>query len=79
LRNIAKVNTKTPTTFFSTSTGMGSDEDLIWRDMEGRGLKVKYEPSAMIPNRGPTNVEDFFEQRTRVNIGERVHEALVRL
>lgn len=51
--------------------GMGSDEDLIRRDMERRGLKVKYEPSAMIYNRGPTNVEDFFEQRTRVNIGER--------
>lgn len=52
-------------------TGMGSDEDLIRRDMEKRGLLVRYEPSAMIYNRGPTTVEDFFEQRTRVNIGER--------
>jgi glycosyltransferase involved in cell wall biosynthesis len=51
--------------------GMGSDEDLIRRDMEKRGLQVRYEPSAIIYNRGPTNVEDFFEQRTRVNIGER--------
>jgi len=51
--------------------GMGSDEDLIRRDMEKRGLKVRYEPAALIHNRGPTNVEDFFEQRTRVNIGER--------
>jgi len=52
-------------------TGMGSDEDLIRREMEGKGLKVRYEPAAIIYNRGPSTLSDFFEQRTRVNIGER--------
>lgn len=52
-------------------TGMGSDEDLIRREMENRGLRVLYEPSALVYNRGPTTVQDFLEQRTRVNIGER--------
>jgi len=52
-------------------TGMGSDEDLIRRDMEAQGLKVRYEQSAIIHNRGPSTLSDFFEQRTRVNIGER--------
>ena len=56
---------------FQIPTGMGSDEDLIRREHEGRGLKVVYEPEALIYNRGPTNVQDFFVQRTRVNIGER--------
>ncbi len=51
--------------------GMGSDEDLIRRDMEAKGLKVLYEPSAIVYNRGPTTLGDFLEQRTRVNIGER--------
>lgn len=52
-------------------TGMGSDEDLIRREMESQGLRVLYEPSAIIHNRGPSTLPDFFEQRTRVNIGER--------
>jgi len=52
-------------------TGMGSDEDLIRREMESQGLSVLYEPSAIIHNRGPSTLSDFFEQRTRVNIGER--------
>ena len=52
-------------------TGMGSDEDLIRREMESQGLSVLYEPSAIIHNRGPSTLADFFEQRTRVNIGER--------
>ena len=52
-------------------TGMGSDEDLIRREMESQGLRVLYEPSAIIHNRGPSTLADFFEQRTRVNIGER--------
>lgn len=52
-------------------TGMGSDEDLIRREMEFQGLRVLYEPSAIIHNRGPSTLSDFFEQRTRVNIGER--------
>lgn len=52
-------------------TGMGSDEDLIRREMESQGLRVLYEPSAIIHNRGPSTLSDFFEQRTRVNIGER--------
>lgn len=52
-------------------TGMGSDEDLIRRDLEKKGYQIRYEPMAMIFNRGPTTVRDFFIQRTRVNIGER--------
>jgi cellulose synthase/poly-beta-1,6-N-acetylglucosamine synthase-like glycosyltransferase len=51
--------------------GMGSDEDLIRREMETRGYHIRYEPAAIIYNRGPTTVRDFFIQRTRVNIGER--------
>lgn len=56
---------------FQIPTGMGSDEDLIRREHEGRGLKVVYEAEALIYNRGPSTVQDFFVQRTRVNIGER--------
>ncbi|MCX6651238.1 MAG: glycosyltransferase [Methanomassiliicoccales archaeon] len=56
---------------FRIPTGMGSDEDLIRREHEGRGLKIAYESEALIFNRGPTTVRDFFIQRTRVNIGER--------
>lgn len=52
-------------------TGMGSDEDLIRREMESKGYLIVYEPMAIIYNRGPTTVRDFFIQRTRVNIGER--------
>jgi len=52
-------------------TGMGSDEDLIRRELENRGYQIRYEPGALIFNRGPTTVQDFFIQRTRVNIGER--------
>ncbi len=52
-------------------TGMGSDEDLIRRELEARGYQIRYEPAALIYNRGPSTVRDFFIQRTRVNIGER--------
>lgn len=52
-------------------TGMGSDEDLVRREMETKGYEIRYEPNAIVYNRGPATVRDFFIQRTRVNIGER--------
>jgi cellulose synthase/poly-beta-1,6-N-acetylglucosamine synthase-like glycosyltransferase len=51
--------------------GMQSDEDLIRMQLEAKGLRTEYEPSALVVNKGPANVRDYIKQRTRVNIGER--------
>ncbi|MBN1109625.1 MAG: glycosyltransferase [Methanomassiliicoccales archaeon] len=55
---------------FQIPTDMGSDEDLIRKEMEGRGHLTRYEPAAIVYNRGPSTVREFFVQRVRVNIGE---------
>ncbi len=52
-------------------TGMQSDEDLIRMDLERKGFRSVYAPDAIVLNRGPQTVRDYFKQRTRVNIGER--------
>jgi biofilm PGA synthesis N-glycosyltransferase PgaC len=52
-------------------TGMQSDEDLIRMDLERRGYRSVYVPDAIVINKGPETVRDYFKQRTRVNIGER--------
>jgi poly-beta-1,6-N-acetyl-D-glucosamine synthase len=52
-------------------TGMQSDEDLIRMDLEKRGYRTEYEPEAIVINKGPETVRDYWKQRTRVNIGER--------
>jgi len=51
-------------------TSMQSDEDIIRMELERRGLRTVYAPDAIVHNKGPTTVRDFFKQRTRVNIGE---------
>jgi GT2 family glycosyltransferase len=48
-----------------------SDEDLIQIELEKRGLRTVYVPKAVVFNKGPTTVADFWRQRTRVNIGEK--------
>jgi biofilm PGA synthesis N-glycosyltransferase PgaC len=48
-----------------------SDEDLIRIELEKRGLRTVYVPKAIVFNKGPTTVADFWGQRTRVNIGEK--------
>ena len=48
-----------------------SDEDLIRIELEKRGLRSVYVAEAVIFNKGPTTVADFWRQRTRVNIGEK--------
>jgi biofilm PGA synthesis N-glycosyltransferase PgaC len=52
-------------------TGMQSDEDLIRMDLERKGYRSVYVPDAIVINKGPETVRDYFKQRTRVNIGER--------
>jgi biofilm PGA synthesis N-glycosyltransferase PgaC len=52
-------------------TGMQSDEDLIRMDLERKGFRSVYAPDAIVLNKGPETVRDYFKQRTRVNIGER--------
>jgi cellulose synthase/poly-beta-1,6-N-acetylglucosamine synthase-like glycosyltransferase len=51
--------------------GMQSDEDLIRMQLEAKGLRTEYEGKAYVINKGPSNVQDYIKQRTRVNIGER--------
>ncbi len=48
-----------------------SDEDLIRIELEKRGLRSVYAADAVVFNKGPTTVADFWWQRTRVNIGEK--------
>ncbi len=48
-----------------------SDEDLIRIELEKRGLRSVYAPDAIVFNKGPTTLADFWSQRTRVNIGEK--------
>jgi len=48
-----------------------SDEDLIRIGLEKRGLRSIYVAEAVVFNKGPTTVADFWGQRTRVNIGEK--------
>ena len=48
-----------------------SDEDLIRRELEKRGLRSVYAGEAVVFNKGPTTLADFWSQRTRVNIGEK--------
>ena len=56
--------------------GMQSDEDLIRMDLEKRGYRTEYEPEAVVINKGPETVRDYWKQRTRVNIGERYMKRL---
>lgn len=42
------------------------DEAFIEREVVRRGLRVIYEPRAIIFNRGPENVSDFVKQRRRI-------------
>jgi biofilm PGA synthesis N-glycosyltransferase PgaC len=56
--------------------GMQSDEDLIRMDLEKRGYRTEYEPEAIVINKGPETVRDYWKQRTRVNIGERYMKRL---
>jgi cellulose synthase/poly-beta-1,6-N-acetylglucosamine synthase-like glycosyltransferase len=48
-----------------------SDEDLIRIELEKRGLRTVYVAKAVVFNKGPTTIADFWGQRTRVNIGEK--------
>jgi cellulose synthase/poly-beta-1,6-N-acetylglucosamine synthase-like glycosyltransferase len=57
-------------------TGMQSDEDLVRMDLEKRGYRTEYEPNAIVVNKGPDTVRDYWKQRTRVNIGERYMKRL---
>ncbi len=57
-------------------TGMQSDEDLVRMDLEKRGYRTEYEPEAIVINKGPETVSDYWKQRTRVNIGERYMKRL---
>ncbi|HEY3420217.1 MAG TPA: glycosyltransferase [Methanomassiliicoccales archaeon] len=57
-------------------TGMQSDEDLVRMDLEKRGYRTEYEPRAIVVNKGPDTVRDYWKQRTRVNIGERYMKRL---
>ncbi len=47
-----------------------SDEDLLKMGLEKEGYESAYAPDAIVLNRGPENIRDFFKQRVRVNIGE---------
>lgn len=57
-------------------TGMQSDEDLVRMDLEKKGYRTVYEPEAVVVNKGPETVGDYWKQRTRVNIGERYMKRL---
>jgi len=57
-------------------TGMQSDEDLVRMDLEKHGYRTEYEPEAIVINKGPETVSDYWKQRTRVNIGERYMKRL---
>ena len=51
---------------------MQSDEDILRMELERKGYVSVYVPEAVVYNRGPENFSDFFKQRKRVNIGERM-------
>ncbi len=51
--------------------GTNTDEDWIRMEMERRGYAIVYAQDAVVWNKGPETVRDFWKQRTRVNIGER--------
>ena len=51
-------------------TDMQSDEDILRMDLEQAGYRSVYAEGALVLNRGPENLRDFFKQRVRVNIGE---------
>ncbi len=53
------------------SPGINTDEDWIRMKIEGGGLRTKYAPDAIVWNKGPETLSDFWKQRTRVNIGEK--------
>jgi hypothetical protein len=57
-------------------TGMQSDEDLVRMDLEKKGYRTEYEPEAVVMNKGPDTISDYWKQRTRVNIGERYMKRL---
>jgi glycosyltransferase involved in cell wall biosynthesis len=52
-----------------------TDEDYIRMEMERKGYRTVYAPDAIVLNRGPENLEDFWKQRVRVNIGEKYMKA----
>lgn len=51
--------------------GVNTDEDWIRMKVEEEGMEVTYSPQAEVLNRGPATIEEFLQQRIRVNIGER--------
>jgi len=53
------------------SPGINTDEDWIRMRIEGDGLRTAYAPEAIVWNKGPETLSDFWKQRTRVNIGEK--------
>ena len=48
----------------------GSDEDRLKVDLETSGYSTVCAPCAVVFNRGPETIRDFFRQRVRVNVGE---------
>ncbi len=55
----------------SIPSGTSTDEDAIRMNLERRGFTTSYAPNALVINKGPTTVQDFWKQRVRVNIGEK--------
>jgi biofilm PGA synthesis N-glycosyltransferase PgaC len=53
------------------SPGINTDEDWIRMETEKKGLVTAYVPEALVRNKGPETLHDFWAQRTRVNIGEK--------
>ena len=53
------------------SPGINTDEDWIRMETEKKGLVTAYVPEALVWNKGPETLHDFWAQRTRVNIGEK--------
>jgi len=49
---------------------MQGDEAIIRYNMEKKGLRVIYVPTATVYNKGPSIVNEFIKQRKRVNVGE---------
>ncbi|MBM4237860.1 MAG: glycosyltransferase, partial [Euryarchaeota archaeon] len=56
---------------FQLPKGTNTDEDWIRMEMERKGYSIAYAPDAVVWNKGPETIQDFWKQRTRVNIGER--------
>jgi biofilm PGA synthesis N-glycosyltransferase PgaC len=48
-----------------------TDEDYIRMELERKGYRTVYAPDAIVLNRGPETLDDFWKQRVRVNIGEK--------